>query len=136
MLYSGFPQCNTSLSILLGVHSLTASLPRSCYCRLGVCVIVPNSERCCRPRNKFGRQTLHLVVTETQKLEGRCRNNLVSKPRKERSGCLESAKDVLQKRACEEPSGKFEQVHPQLAHLCCCDKDSRIATSCEVSLQG
>ena len=38
------------------------------------------SKRCCRPHDKFGRQTSHPVVTETQKLEGRrCDNNMAIK---------------------------------------------------------
>ena len=129
-------QCNTSLSILLGVHSLTASLPRSCLCREGVCVIALHSERRCQLRDQTRRQTLPPVVIETRKLECRRCDNLVSEPWKARSGFVESAEDVLWKRAREEPSRRFEQVRLQLAYQSCCDKDGRIATSCEVSLQG
>ena len=63
-----FQQCNIFLSILLGVHSLTASLPRSClYCE-GVCVIALHSQRRCQLRDQTGRQTLPPVIMETQKL--------------------------------------------------------------------
>ena len=130
------PKCNTSLSILLCVLSLTASLPRFCFCRKGVYVFALHYERRCRLHDKSGRQMLSPVVTETRELECRRRDNLVSEPRKTRSGSFASAEDVLWRRACEETSGRFAQVHPQLAHLSCYDKDGRIATSCEVSPQG
>ena len=42
-------QCNTSLHILLGVHSSTASLPRFCFSCEGVCVfaLTPNVAASC-----------------------------------------------------------------------------------------
>ena len=49
------------------MHSLTASLPRSCLCREGVCVIALHSVRRCQLRDQTGRQTLPPVVIETRK---------------------------------------------------------------------
>ena len=131
-----FPQCNTFFGILLVACTLRLPPSTILVCRIGVCVIAPNSERCCPLRDEIGRQTLPPVVIETRKLECRRRDKLVSEPRKERSGFAESAEDVQRKRAREEPSKKFEQVRLQLAYQSCCDKDGRKATSCEVSLQG
>ena len=51
-------------------------LPRSCCCRLGVCVTLLKSERCCRLRNEIRRQTLPLVVPEMRELEKRRRDNM------------------------------------------------------------
>ena len=92
-------------------------------------MIALHSARRYQLRDQTGRQTLPPVVIETQKLECRRRDNLVSEPWKARSGFVESTEDVLRKRAPEEPSRIFEQVRPQLAYQSCCDKDGRIATS-------
>ena len=92
-------QCNTSLRILLGVHSLTASLPRSCLCHKGVCVIALHSERRCQLRDKSGRQTLPPVVIETRKLE--CRRRDSSNSGVTQSSCPNRAGNRLERRQRE-----------------------------------
>ena len=97
-------------------------------CRKGVCVPALNSERCCRPHDKFGGQTLPPAVAETQKLEKRRRDKLVLKPRKARSGGSESAEDVLQNAHVRNLVDDRAQAGHQLEYQSCCNKDGRKAT--------